>query len=277
MTACPSITSTPRSSQRALRIGREIVGKARQHARAGLDQDDARLVGVDVAEVGRQRVARQFGDGAGEFDAGRSGADDDKGQAVRRASPDRSRARRVRTQPGYAAAAWWRLRAFSVRARTAPIRRGRNRRDARRWRAPAYRKASVSPSSSSTRLLAASTPLTVGEQGRDVAAVAQEIADRPGDFGGGERSGRDLIQQRLKQMMVAAVDQRDLDRRALQPQRAFQPAEAGADDHHAMGGFRIEALAAVMAAPGFETAPTLWCKRLCVCAQGRIFDRRSQS
>src|SRR6266478_3135456 len=36
-------------------------------------------------------------------------------------------------------------------------------------------------------------------------------------------------------MMVAAVDQRDADRRAGKPVRRFQPAEAGADDHHAMG------------------------------------------
>ena len=69
--------------QRALRVSREIVGKARQHARTGLDQDHARLVGVDVAEVGRQRVPRQFRDGAGEFDAGRPGADDDEGQERR--------------------------------------------------------------------------------------------------------------------------------------------------------------------------------------------------
>ena len=40
-------------------------------------------MGVDVAEVGRQRVLRQFGDGAGEFDAGRTGADDDEGQKRR--------------------------------------------------------------------------------------------------------------------------------------------------------------------------------------------------
>src|SRR6266851_10325892 len=36
-------------------------------------------------------------------------------------------------------------------------------------------------------------------------------------------------------MMVAPVDQRDADRRAGQPVRRFQPAEAGTDDHHAMG------------------------------------------
>ena len=53
----------------------------------------------------------------------------------------------------------------------------------------------------------------VGEQRRHLGAVAQEIADRPGDLAGGERSGRDLVEQRLEQMMVAAIDQRDLDRR----------------------------------------------------------------
>ena len=71
--------------ERALRIGREIVGKAREYAGAGLDQNDTGLVGVDVAEVGRQRVLRELGDGAREFDAGRAGADNHEGQQ-RRAS-----------------------------------------------------------------------------------------------------------------------------------------------------------------------------------------------
>ena len=56
-----------------------------------------------------------------------------------------------------------------------------------------------------------------GEQGRDLGAVAQQIADRPGDLGGRQRRGRDLIEQRLEQMMVAPVDQRDRDRRAGKP------------------------------------------------------------
>src|SRR6185312_6937213 len=61
-----------------------------------------------------------------------------------------------------------------------------------------------------------------------------EITDRPGDVGGGERSGRDLVEQRLKQMMVASIDQGNLNRRAFQPVGRLQPAEAGANDHHAM-------------------------------------------
>ncbi len=36
-----------------------------------------------LRKSGAQRVVREFGDGAGEFDAGRSGADNDKGQQRR--------------------------------------------------------------------------------------------------------------------------------------------------------------------------------------------------
>jgi hypothetical protein len=79
-----------------------------------------------------------------------------------------------------------------------------------------------------------------GKQRRDVRPVAQEIADRPGDFGCREGSGRHLIEQRLKQMMIAAINECDLDARTLQPQRAFKPAKAGAHDHHAMSVFRTK-------------------------------------
>ena len=61
------------------------------------------------------------------------------------------------------------------------------------------------------------------EQGGDFRPVAQRIADRPGDLRGRERGGRDLIQQRLEQMMVAPVDQRDADRCAFQSERRFRP------------------------------------------------------
>ena len=37
-------------------------------------------------------------------------------------------------------------------------------------------------------------------------------------------------------MVVAAVDQRDFDRRARKTEGGFQSAEAGADDHHALPG-----------------------------------------
>ena len=77
--------------------------------------------------------------------------------------------------------------------------------------------------------------IDVGEQRRDIGPVAQQIADRPGDFRCCKRGGCDLIEQRLEQMVVAPVDQRDLHRRAGETERRLQPAETSADNHHAVG------------------------------------------
>ena len=63
----------------------------------------------------------------------------------------------------------------------------------------------------------------IGEQRRDFVTVAQQIADRPGDLGCRKRGGRDLIEQRLEQMMVAAIDQRDR-RPACRPGDRSSPA-----------------------------------------------------
>ena len=62
---------------------------------------------------------------------------------------------------------------------------------------------------------------------------AEDGADRPGDVAGRERGRRHLVEQRLEQMVVVPVDQRDLGRRAGQGARHLEPAEAGAEDHHA--------------------------------------------
>ena len=59
---------------------RQRLRKAWQQAWPGLDQQHARLLGINGAEVGRERLARQFDDGAGHFDPGRPAADDDDGE-----------------------------------------------------------------------------------------------------------------------------------------------------------------------------------------------------
>ncbi len=219
--------------QRTLRIGRQIVGKTRQHAGSGLDQDDARLVGVDVAEVGRQGVLREFGDGAGKFDAGRAGADNDKGQQ--------------RRPPFRIALAFG---AFEGHQDTAPERGGVLQCfQAGRERLPfVMTEIRVTGAGGENERIVGQCVAVIeqhpfailvhaghrGEQGRHFRAMAQQIADRPGDLRCRQRRGGDLIQERLEQMMVAPVNHRDADRRARQAKRRFQPAEAGADDYHAM-------------------------------------------
>ena len=71
----------------------------------------------------------------------------------------------------------------------------------------------------------------VGEQHRDVLLVAQHPPDRRGDVARRQRRRRDLVQQRLEEMVVVAVDQRDADRRARERPRRVEAAEAAADDH----------------------------------------------
>jgi hypothetical protein len=76
----------------------------------------------------------------------------------------------------------------------------------------------------------------LAEQDLGVALRAQHLADRRCDVGRAERSGRDLVEQRLEQVVVAAIDDQHVDRRATQRPRRFETAEAGADDHDARSG-----------------------------------------
>ena len=48
----------------------------------------------------------------------------------------------------------------------------------------------------------------VSEERRDVLVAAEQRPDRPGDLRGRERRGRDLVEEGLEQVMVAAVDRR---------------------------------------------------------------------
>src|SRR5262249_29088118 len=73
----------------------------------------------------------------------------------------------------------------------------------------------------------------------DVLLPAQDPPNRRRDIA--RRQGRrgDLIQQRLKQMVVVPIEERDLDIRTSQRARHVQPAEAAADDHDARAGSRF--------------------------------------
>ncbi|MEY9629507.1 hypothetical protein ABIA27_004542 [Sinorhizobium fredii] len=76
--------------------------------------------------------------------------------------------------------------------------------------------------------------LHLAEQRRHLRSVAVKMADRPGDLGGRKNGGRDLVEQRLKEVVIAPIDERDADRRALEVMDKLQPAEAAAHDHHVM-------------------------------------------
>ena len=67
-----------------------------------------------------------------------------------------------------------------------------------------------------------------------VALVPQDVADRRSDVAFGEDAGRHLIEQRLKQVMVGAVDDRHLDIGPPKRLGGEEAGEPGADDHHTM-------------------------------------------
>src|SRR5204863_3735539 len=73
----------------------------------------------------------------------------------------------------------------------------------------------------------------LGLQHREVAALhlpAQRVADRRADGRRAEARSRHLVQQRLEQVVVGAVDQRDLDVGPGQRAHGLQAAETAADD-----------------------------------------------
>ncbi len=71
----------------------------------------------------------------------------------------------------------------------------------------------------------------------DVVVLAQDPADRGRDLSLGEDSGRELVQQRLEQVIVDAVDQGHLHRSPLEEPCGEEAAEATAHNDHAMSCF----------------------------------------
>jgi hypothetical protein len=72
------------------------------------------------------------------------------------------------------------------------------------------------------------------EQDTRVAVVAQHVADRRGDVAFGEHARGDLVEQRLEEVVVGAVDDHHLDLGAAQGVGGEEPGEAAADDDHAV-------------------------------------------
>src|SRR4029077_15376788 len=64
----------------------------------------------------------------------------------------------------------------------------------------------------------------------EVLLAAQDRARRARDLFGLEPCGGDLIEQWLEEVVVVAIDQDDLHRRAAQRPRGIQPRESRADD-----------------------------------------------
>ena len=72
--------------------------------------------------------------------------------------------------------------------------------------------------------------------------VAQHVAQRRRDVSLGEDPRRELVEQRLEQVVVGPVDERDVDVGPPQPLGGGESAEAAADDHHLVPASRSRAI-----------------------------------
>jgi hypothetical protein len=106
----------------------------------------------------------------------------------------------------------------------------------------------VGKQASVTNLHSASDRIDAGNLAHYYANVPvsrKDGADGKADISGRQGGGCNLIQQRLEQMMVGAVDQRDLGGGAGQPLCSLEPTETGAYDDDARRrrrGIRLHSL-----------------------------------
>ena len=73
-------------------------------------------------------------------------------------------------------------------------------------------------------------PARLAEQHRGIALAAQDVPQRRGNGRRGETGGRHLIKQRLKSVMIAAVDEQDVHGSGTKGAHGGQAAEAAADN-----------------------------------------------
>jgi hypothetical protein len=177
-------------------------------------------------------MAGEFDHGAGQLDAGGPGADDDEGQqaaALLRVSGDLGALEGQQQAPADVGRVLdglqpGRDRRPFVMAEIGMRRTGRQHQHIVRDRQV------VAGAHHARRGV---DPRHLGHHDREVALPAEDGADRPGDVARRQRRGCHLVQQRLEQVVVVAVHQRDLAARAGHGARCLQPAETGAEDHHA--------------------------------------------
>ena len=206
-----------------------------EHVRRRVEQQHARGGRVDVAVVVLEDAVGQQRDLPGELDAGGPGADDRERQPRRllcgvvvllgdleRAEDPRAHAARV-------------VERLHPRSDLRPLVvsevgvRGAGRDDQR-----VVRDLLDLVGDHPHRALLEVDVVDDAEQHAHIALLAEHRAQRRRDLPRRQDAGRDLVEQRLEQMLVVLVDQRDLDRLVLERLDGADAAEAAADDDDAV-------------------------------------------
>src|SRR5215217_5035706 len=197
-----SSTSRGRPSAVRRRLGKAYV-ETREQARSGLYQDDARMSGIDGAEVACQSLAGELGHGPCDLDAGRSTPHDHKGEQAGALLWIRLKLGLLEGEQDLAAqdrGVVDRLNALRVRRpivmpEIRVLRSGRE--DEIIERDPALSRHHFAPG----RVDAGD----LRQHNRGIALPAQDGADGRRDVGGRQNRGRDLVEQGLKQVVVVLI------------------------------------------------------------------------
>jgi hypothetical protein len=225
--AQPDLDAEP--LERALGARRQIGRVLLEHSVAAFQQDHPRLARIERPEVVPHGVASDLGDGARQLHAGRPAAHDDKRQQ-----------RLTRGGIGCSFGAF-------ERQQDAPtdVERVFQRLQPRRGRFPfGMTEVRVAGTGRQHQVVVAKLGAVgefdaaglrvdggdLAEQHLDVAVLAEDRAQRLGDLARRQGGGGDLVQQRLEQVVVHAVDEHDPQGVARERARGIQPAEAAADD-----------------------------------------------
>ena len=216
------------SAQRALGLRRQRRREPGEHPVGGLDEQDAAAARVRGAEVARQRVAGELGDLAGHLDAGGTGADHHERQPL--VAPLGIALELGGLEGGQDAAAdgqralerlhLGRMRAPLVVAEVGVVRAAR---DDQRVVGHRFRCRQIADRPEDHLAPLEVEALDLGEQHAHVAVALEHRPQRIGDLARRQRAGRDLVGQRLEQVEVAPVDQRDLHGRRRNPSAAWSP------------------------------------------------------
>ena len=216
--------------QRARGIVRQILRQGGQHPRAGFEQDDAGRARIDPPEIVGQCLARDIGDRPRHFDACCTAADDDESEEPLPLGVVVHKLGLLECQENAAANAGRVFDALEPRRDSLPLvvteigmhgPRGDDQIVIRHRTGAGFDAPSGGIHAGDIR-----------HQHRRILLLAQDMADRPGDLRRRQRSGRDLIKQRLKAMMVLAIDQGHVDGRAGKGLRGHESAEARPDNDH---------------------------------------------
>ncbi len=214
--------------ERSTRKGREVRRVRRQHGRSAFDEDHARRLRIDIAKVVRQRVSRDFRERARELHARGTAADHDERQEPPLDGPILLALGLLEGQehpPPHLERVLECLQAGSVFPPVV-VTKVRVCRARRQDEVVVRHLAVVKHEHAALEV----HTVRLRQPDPEVPLFAQDPADGRGNVAGRQPGGRDLVQERLEDVVVAPIDEQDIDRRVFQGAGGAQAAKAAADD-----------------------------------------------